>query len=147
MQWLVLAAAAAAFAGSAAASVPPNLSGPEWVLTAMNGAALPVGRAPAIAFTNDRVPDTKLAAMSGFSGCNRYFGGYALAPGGKIEIQVRGMTRMACAPARMSLERRFQAALTAAAFYEWRYDKTLTLVSADGKTRLAFKQSDVPAPR
>ena len=140
MKWLTVVSGLVAFAAGAAASVPPDLTGPEWTLTAIDGVA-PLGEPPpSIAFTMTPAPDAKGAALSGYSGCNRFFGAYNLAPGAKISIEVRGMTKMACEGPRMELERSFVAALGRMTYLEWRYDRTMTMVSEDGKTRLDFKQ-------
>jgi heat shock protein HslJ len=144
MKWLTAFAGLAAFAASALATVPPDLTGPEWMVTAIDGVALTGERPPAVLFTRDAVPGDKGAAISGYSGCNRSFGTYFLAPGGKIDIQIRGTTKMACVGPRMELERRILAALDAMAFVEWRYDRTMTMASEDGKTRLDFRQAANP---
>jgi heat shock protein HslJ len=140
----VLAALAFAISAiQAAASVPPDLTGPEWVLTGIQGKPVEGERPPTILFTMEHAPKSGGANMSGYSGCNRFFGAYAILPGGAITMKVRGMTKMACEPGRMALEREFQAALDAAAFYEWRYDKTLTVENRSGTQRLDFQQSPV----
>lgn len=141
MQWLTALAGLAAFTASALATVPPDLAGPEWTVTAINGVALSDDKPPTVLFTRDSVPGERGAAVSGYSGCNRFFGTYALAPGGRIDIDIRGSTKMACIGPRMELERTVLAALYAMAYVEWRYDRTMTMASADGKTRLDFKQA------
>lgn len=141
MKWLTVLAGAAAFAASATATVPPDLTGPQWILTAINGVAPAGDDPPAVLFTRDTAPGQKGAAVTGYSGCNRFFGTYSLAPGAKIDIQIQGTTKMACIGPRMELERAVLAALDAMAFVEWRYDRTMTMASEDGKTRLDFKQA------
>lgn len=136
----VLAAALFAIAAvQAAASASSDLSGREWVLTALNGEASTGGRPPSIAFTREPFLTSAGFVVSGFAGCNQFTGNYALLPGGAIEIKVRGMTKMACDAPRMTLESEFVAALEAAAFYEWRNDMTLALTSRDGRKQLSFK--------
>jgi heat shock protein HslJ len=144
MKWLAALVGAAAIAASAIATVPPDLTGPEWTVSAINGDALSGKKPPTVLFTRETAPGEKGAALSGFSGCNRFFGTYALAPGGKIAIQIRGTTKMACEPPRMDHERKFLAALGAMTKVEWRYDRTMTMASEDGKTRLDFKQAVSP---
>lgn len=144
MKWFTVLASAAAFAASALATVPPDLTGPEWTVTAIDGVAPAGEKPPVILFTRDSVAGEKGAAISGYSGCNRFFGTYSLAPGGKIDIQIRGTTKMACVGPRMELERRILAALDAMAFVEWRNDRTMTMASEDGKTRLDFRQAANP---
>jgi heat shock protein HslJ len=147
MQWLSALAGAIAFAASAAALTVPDLTGPEWTLTAINGVAPTGDRPPTIFFSRDR--EAALGAVrtvvNGFSGCNRYVGSYGLNERGHIRIEIRGMTKMACDGPRMELERNFLAALGAMANFELRQDRTMSMTSGDGTTRLDFKQ-EAPKP-
>ena len=52
--------------------------------------------------------------LSGYSGCNRYVGGYTL-DGDRLTVGPIATTRMACAPEAMEAENTFLAALGAAA--------------------------------
>jgi heat shock protein HslJ len=140
MKDVLAALAFAVSAVQAAAYVPPDLTGAEWTLTAIQGKPVEGERPPTISFTREPSSESGGARMSGYSGCNRFFGTYALLPGGAITMKVRGMTKMACEPKRMALEREFQAALDAAVFYEWRAGETLTLQNRRGTQRLGFKK-------
>jgi heat shock protein HslJ len=141
MKEVLAAFAFALSAVQAAAAVPPDLTGQDWVLTAIQGKPVGGERPPTVSFSTEPAAESGGAQMGGYSGCNRFFGTYALLPGGAITIKVRGMTKMACAPARMTLEREFQAALDAAVVYEWRRGETLTLQTRSGTQRLDFKQA------
>ncbi|MBO1113994.1 META domain-containing protein [Bordetella petrii] len=72
--------------------------------------------------------------VNGFSGCNRYMGGYKL-QGGKLSISAPASTRMACpAPERGQLERDYLKALASI--------QTFTLDSGGAPRHLTFNVRD-----
>jgi heat shock protein HslJ len=96
------------------------LSG-EWTLASAGDPAAP--RAP----LTDAVPTILFEAngMSGFAGCNRYFGGFSFG-GDSISFTDIGATRMACDQPRMEQESFFFAALMGATTFSLDGD-TLTI--------------------
>jgi len=103
-----------AIAAADQAEVVNLLSGPTWTLVELHGAALaPQVAAPWVEFV------TEGQRVSGFSGCNRFFGVYhtgadtpqASAAAMALTFDSMGATRMACSPAAMRLESQFLALL------------------------------------
>lgn len=82
--------------------------------------------------------------ISGLAACNRYFGRIGV-DAGSIAISQIGSTRMACAPPVMEQERRFLAALQAAASWERRGD-VLLLFDTDQRPRIRLTRQGPPAP-
>lgn len=78
-----------------------SLAGSEWLLRDFAGA--PVGEKAWIAFIADNM-------VAGYSGCNQFSGKYDPDPG-NIKLGPFAMTRMACPPAKMEMERDFTVAL------------------------------------
>ena len=105
------------------AAAEPTIEGPTWRLTALRGLdakALRVGEEPVTArFQEGRV--------SGFSGCNRFFGGYTL-DGDRIVIGQLAGSMMMCPEASMTLEHALTGSL-AGTFQYAIAGKTLTLRS------------------
>lgn len=98
---------------SSPASFRSAVAGVEWELRELDGKPAPLGagsRPATIRFENDS------ARVTGFAGCNRYFGGYTL-DGTTIRFGGVGMTRMACSDG-MALEQQLAAALEATRRYE-----------------------------
>jgi heat shock protein HslJ len=84
----------------------------EWALRELAGAPAPTGaggRRATLRF------DTDTTRVSGFGGCNRYFGEYTL-DGASLRFRALGMTRMACNEG-MTLEQQLGAALEATRAY------------------------------
>lgn len=71
-------------------------------------------------------------SVSGFAGCNSFFGTY-IATGRKLEIGQLGATRMACPESVMQGESSFMGALQAASGYQVNGD-TLILSDQQGRT-------------
>lgn len=139
---LVLLAAGVVGAAEPQRSAAPALAsveGPTWRLTELrgfDGAALPSGPQSVTArFKGGRI--------DGFSGCNRYFGSYALKPG-RLEIGSLAGSMMACDPASMALETAVQRALSGS-FRPVRTGERLGLLSEDGQAVLVFKAEPAPA--
>jgi len=111
-------------AGSAGAG---SLTGTAWTLVELGGRSIeppPARGAPTLRFDEaDRV--------SGFAGCNSYFGSYQL-QGAQLRFGEIGSTRMACTDdSSMTLEQQYLAALGTVTRWE-RSGSTLTLSSDQG---------------
>jgi heat shock protein HslJ len=99
----------------------PVIEGPTWRLTALKGVdakALHSGDEPVTARFQD-------GRVSGFSGCNRFFGGYTL-EGERIVIGQMAGSMMMCPEAAMALEHAVTGSL-AGTFHYVVAGKTLTL--------------------
>lgn len=151
--WIMVAvgAVAAAVLGAAAAAQPmpappassqaalAAIEGPTWRLTELRGfdaSALPTGPQSVTA-------RFKAGRIDGFSGCNRYFGSYALKQG-RLMISSLAGSMMACDPASMALETAVQRALSGS-FRPVRTGERLGLLSEDGQAVLVFKAEPAPA--
>lgn len=75
--------------------------------------------------------------ISGFAGCNRYFGKSHLAADGSVRVEITGTTRMACPRAQMQLEQRFLALVAQAPNVGVR-DTFLELRTETGEALLVF---------
>lgn len=115
------------------------IEGPTWRLTQLRGvdaARLPTGpRAVTARFEAGRV--------SGFSGCNRYFGTYS-ARDGRLVIGAIGGTMMACEPGAMALETAVHRAL-AGTFRAQVSGDRLALDTDGGERVLGFRAEPPPA--
>lgn len=105
-----------------------SVAGTEWELVELQGQPAPVGaggRRATMRF------DADSARVSGFAGCNRYFGSYSLGNDEPaLTFGAVGMTKMACAQG-MDLERQLGDALSRTSRYTLQ-DGRLTLVDATG---------------
>ena len=109
----------------------------QWRLTLLNG--IPLARdviAPFITF------DGKTDRASGFSGVNRFFGGYKMKGNTLIFGPIAG-TRMAGTPEAMKLEDQFNKALESTT--HWRINGTQLEFLADTTVVAGFQKS-APAP-
>lgn len=121
---------------AAAAAIPDALAGTSWRATAIDGLA-----------TVDDIESTlsidATGAISGSTGCNRYFGQATITDAG-ITLGNLGSTRMACPEPQMDQERRFLEALEQAT--SWRLeDEQLVLANAEGSARIVFARSSPSA--
>ncbi len=82
--------------------------------------------------------------VSGVAACNRYFGRIGI-DAGSIAISQVGSTRMACAAPVMEQERRFLAALGAAASWERRGD-VLRIFDTEQRPRIRLTREALPPP-
>lgn len=101
-------------------------AGAEWELVELAGQPAPTGaggRRATLRFEADT------ARVTGFAGCNRYFGTYTL-DAKALRFGAIGMTKMACAEG-MALEPQLAAALEATRSYELSANQ-LTLVGSSG---------------
>lgn len=138
----VLLAAMAIGAGASSTAQPAGpvaFEGPTWRLVDLRGtdaAALPSGpRSVTARFKDGRV--------DGFSGCNRYFGSYAVKQGQLVVGPLAG-SMMACDPASMALESAVHRALVGT-FRPVRAEDRLSLLSDRGDTVFVFKAEPAPA--
>ena len=116
----------------------PSLRGTQWKLQALqdkSGPTLiePPGRPPELLLAVDQ------ERISGTDGCNRLAGGFRLA-GDELSFSKLISTQMACLPAAMAYERRYNEAL--AQVRRWSIDKrNLLLQNAVGRTLLLFRDA------
>jgi heat shock protein HslJ len=102
------------------------LTGPEWMVTQIDGQPALDDAAPTIAFLPNGV--------TGSAGCNRFNGGYE-ADAASLSFGALATTRMACADDRMEQERAFLTLLSRVTRYEASEDGTgLVLTAEDGRT-------------
>lgn len=103
------------------------VGGVEWELVTLRDQPAPTGaggRRATLRF------DADSARVSGFAGCNRYFGGYTLGDDSALTFGGLAMTRMACADG-MELERQLAEAFRQVTRYEIAGDR-FTLLGATG---------------
>jgi heat shock protein HslJ len=112
---------------SAAAAAPgAALGGGEWKVFEIEGQPVVANSAPTITFEDGRV--------FGAGSCNRFMGGYTLAPDGlSLQMSQMASTMMACPDALMAQEGRYLGVLGAVTGYGVE-GGVLTLKTADGKT-------------
>jgi heat shock protein HslJ len=125
-------------AALAVPAIAVEFEGPTWQLTDLRGvdaSRLPSGPKSITArFEKGRV--------SGFSGCNRYFGSYALRQERLVIDKLAG-SMMACDPASMALENALHRAL-AGTFRPIVASGRLSLKTEGGETILSFKAEPTP---
>lgn len=111
------------------------LAGGEWTLVSLDGQPLPTeARQPTALFEGTRV--------SGFGGCNRYFGGVVEKSPGAIVIGPLAGTKMACPSPAMEIEDRFIAAMSQATRYSFVGGRlVLSAVGGGAPRELAFERS------
>ena len=113
-----------------------SFEGPTWRLTA-------VGSKDLAGFETDPVTARfEAGRVSGFSGCNRFTGGYTL-DGGSVVVGPLAGTMMACSDPRMALEKTFLGALTGTLRQAISGDR-LTLTPASGEA-LGFQVEPAPS--
>jgi heat shock protein HslJ len=112
-----------------------SFEGPTWLLTA-------VGSRAVSGFATDPVRARfEAGRVSGFSGCNRFTGGYTL-DGDSVVVGPLAGTMMACSDPQMAIEKTFLSGLTGALRKAISGDR-LTLTSASGDV-LAFQVQPEP---
>jgi heat shock protein HslJ len=97
-------------ASGAMSNAPPPqtiLTGAEWVVSTIDGKPPASRRPPSLTVAAD-------GKLSGFSGCNRYFGAARFDGPDAIAVSPIGQTKMACAPEAMATEAAFTKALAGA---------------------------------
>lgn len=114
-----------------------SFEGPTWRLTALGG------QSPGVAGSATAPLTARFEAgrVSGFSGCNRFTGGYTL-DGDSVVVGPLAGTMMACADPQMAIEKTFLSGLAGALRKAISGDR-LTLTSATGDA-LAFQVEPAP---
>lgn len=102
------------------------VSAGEWLLHEIDGKPAPFGAGGRVATLRF---DADSARISGFAGCNRYFGSYTIVDE-SLRFSRIGMTEMACDDG-MTLEQQLAAALEATRRYELS-GRRLTLLGETG---------------
>lgn len=106
-----------------------QLTAANWQLSTLNAQSFE-GQAPTLAF------NVETNRVSGFSGCNRYMGGFS-ADDQTLSFTQLASTMMACPDPAMQLEQQFIEVLQQA--HQWGLtDKVLTLSDQDGKALATF---------
>lgn len=125
-------------AATASQPASPAIEGPIWRVTDVRG--LDAGLLP----TGPKSVNARFSGgrISGFSGCNQYFGSYALKDG-RLVIGAVGGSMMACDEASMKVEQAFTRAL-AASFRPVLADGRLSLMSEAGDAVLSFVAEPTP---
>jgi putative lipoprotein len=114
-------------------AAPATLVGTNWVAEDIKGMGVIDNAQSTLSVTAD-------GKVAGSGGCNRYFA-QAEVKGDKIRIGKAGATMMACAEALMEQERKFFAALEAAATFRIDGDGKLFLADASGADTLRFAKA------
>jgi len=114
--------------GTAGMTMGTELSGADWHPIYLSASELPAGSDMVVQFT----PDGKI---SGYGGCNQFFGAYSLS-GNHIEIGPVASTRKGC-PGIIEVESAFFATLRAANSFTQEGD-TLVLYDAAGNKLVQF---------
>jgi heat shock protein HslJ len=134
ISWSVALLQALIVSTAPVAAQPANsLAGSEWRPLEMRNVSVPANTQLRVRFASE-------GKLTGFSGCNHFFGSYKVTEQ-KLTFSELGMTRMACPDAIMDLERTFLDALSSTAAFE-RHRATLTLLGYDGTQIAKFAQTD-----
>ncbi|MCG2842694.1 META domain-containing protein [Sandaracinobacter sp. RS1-74] len=103
------------------------LLGAEWAVFEIAGKPIVADSKPTILFEDGRV--------AGAGSCNRFMGGYTVAPDGlKLEFSQMASTMMACPDPLMQQEGLFLKTLGDVTGYTVAADGVLTLTTADGRS-------------
>lgn len=123
----------ARFSNAAVAATPDNaFEQQKWTLRLINGGSVSITSRPDMTFDGGRI--------SGFSGCNRFSGGYTR-QGNRLQISQIVSTRMACTnPAQSRTETQFLSALRTISQMT-QAGQTLILRAQDGGSTLVFDAS------
>jgi heat shock protein HslJ len=110
-------------------SSPPTLAGTQWNLQTLDGKTVNNSRLLTISFEDGR--------LSGFSGCNRFFGHYTDSNDGVFSTGSIGATKMACGDERDQLEQHYLEQLASAKLYAISLDQ-LHLLDPKRKVLMVF---------
>lgn len=125
-QTVTLATATAVLDGCGGSTLD-LLTGPQWTVDTLDDETLSHTEGQAeLAFSDD-------GQISGSTGCNRFFGSFALDNEGGIKVTPLATTQMACSEALMEQEARFTEALSAINGFGFSPEGALLLTS-DGET-------------
>lgn len=109
---------------------PDPLAGTHWQLDNIIGIETPFKRQPTLLFDNNRV--------SGYTGCNRFFGNYRASRDGVLALGQLGMTKMACNGVNNELEQQYTQAIRKVRIYAINHSR-LDLLDADHKILLTLR--------
>ncbi|MFL1404611.1 META domain-containing protein [Marinobacter sp. M1N3S26] len=116
-----------------APSTPPMLDGTVWQVEDVDKGGIIDNSMITVAFNDGRV--------TGYTGCNRYFGSYETA-GASITVRELASTLKACVPAISAQEQRFLHGLRGATSYRMESDTWLLIIDDKERTRLKMIQID-----
>jgi heat shock protein HslJ len=128
--FLALTLAACAPVAEGDAPTPRSLTGTRWVMV-LEGAAQHT--TPTLVFS-------EAERASGFTGCNQWFAQVDRSNSG-LRFDAMGMTRRACEPAAMDIERAFADSLSQARAAQVEED-VLTLTGENGEQIAAFQRAN-----
>ncbi|MGI9367186.1 MAG: META domain-containing protein [Rhizobiaceae bacterium] len=118
-------------AGGSSVSHAASLAGSEWS---------PSSQASNTSEKQQFIQFQSEGRVSGFAGCNRFFGSYE-SSGDSLSFGVLGATKMMCPPEAMDQEQTLFENLSRVATYQ-RDQQRLTLIDKDGITILELVQRD-----
>jgi heat shock protein HslJ len=134
ISWSVVLVQALIVSTAPVAAQPANLlAGSEWRPLEIRNVSMPANTQLRVRFASE-------GKLTGFSGCNHFFGSYKVTER-KLAFSDFGMTRMACPDAITNLERILLDALSSTAAFE-RHRATLALFDHDGAQIAKFAQTD-----
>lgn len=109
---------------------PDQLAGTYWQLDTITGVDTPFKRQPTLLFDHNRV--------SGYTGCNRFFGHYKAGQNGVLALGQLGMTKMACAGVNHTLEQQYTQAIHKVRLYALNHNR-LDLLDEEHKILLTLR--------
>lgn len=112
---------------------PDPLAGTHWQLEKIVGVDTPFKRQPTLLFENNRV--------SGYTGCNRFFGNYKASQDGVLALGQLGMTKMACNGVNNELEQQYTQAMGQVRIYAITHSR-LDLLNADHDILLTLRPKE-----
>jgi heat shock protein HslJ len=118
--------------GTAGITMGADLTGSAWQPSFMSATEIPAGVHMVVSFNPD-------GRITGYGGCNRFFGGYTIS-GDHIKIGPLGSTRKGC-PGLYLLEGKFLSLLQSAKSFE-QDDTSLTLFDAAGDKLAQFVRAE-----
>ena len=118
---------------------PGALQQTQWQVVRINSGPVVAGSAPTIILNEGE-------QFGGDTSCNRYFGQWSVS-GSSASFETAGVTRRACEPALMTQETDFLDALASITRVERSADGNLSLMDADGASRLELVAVDSATSR
>ncbi|QLQ30314.1 MAG: META domain-containing protein [Candidatus Thiothrix singaporensis] len=106
---VVLAIVSACTLDTRKAELGASLEGTNWNLKSLDSQSVNTAYLPTISFETSRI--------TGYGGCNRYFGNYTSSNDGVFSTHQIGATKMACNNERDQLEQRYLEQLSKASLY------------------------------
>lgn len=111
----------------------PDLNGTVWQVEDVDNGGIIDNSMITVAFADGQV--------TGFTGCNRYFGTYETV-GSSLTVRGLGNSRKACPPAIMAQEQRFLKGLISATSYQVESDTWLIIIDDKEQPRLKMIEID-----